>query len=185
VGHYAGQMRIILLIGAILTAISVSGQKAPVRFIPVDSISIVRPGQKVKLDFKTNELNIGGYPRTYASLRGAKHVPESTAWVGDTVYLTIDGKKIEFIERKGKTVDWYLFMIECLESKTYKQGHSLIIRHSTIQDIKSDSIMFRLTIELYKQKNNRKWKEINSRTIDLWIESKELEGVLISEIEDE
>jgi hypothetical protein len=174
-------MRITLLLLTIFVSISASGQKAPVRFIPIDSISLVRPGQKVKLDFKTNEKNIGRFPPAYPSLRGARRVPESTAWVGDTVDLTIDREKIEFIERKGKTVDWYLFMIECLESKSYKQGHSLVIRHSIIQDIKGDSILFRLTIELYKQKSNKDWKEINLRTSDIWIKLNELDGVLISE----
>ncbi|MGC4023172.1 MAG: hypothetical protein QM734_15135 [Cyclobacteriaceae bacterium] len=68
-------MRITLSLWAIFIIISASGQKAPVRFIPIDSISII---PKVKLDFKTNEKNIGRYPRAYPSLRGARPVPENT-----------------------------------------------------------------------------------------------------------
>jgi len=93
-------------------------------------------------------------------------------------------RDIEFIVCKGKTVDWYLFTIECHELRTYKQGSLIAIRHSTIQDINGDSILFRFAIERYKQKSNKDWKEINSRTHDFWIESNRLDGELICEIED-
>jgi len=57
-------------------SIQVSGQRAPVRFVPIDSISTIPSGQKVKLDFKTNEQSAGRYPRAYPSLRGARPIPE-------------------------------------------------------------------------------------------------------------
>ena len=177
-------MKVIALLGTIITTMAAFAQRAPVRFIPIDSISIIRKEQNVKLDFKTKDTNVT-FPRLYPGMKGARPVPESTGWVGDTIYLTLDGERIEFIEHKGKTVDWYLFAIECLESKTYKQGHALVIRHSTIQDIRADSILFRLTIELFKEKNDSEWETVNSRIRDIWIKSKELDGVLISEIDGE
>jgi hypothetical protein len=158
--------------------------RTPVRYIPIDSISIIRPGQKVKLDFKTKQEHIGPYPPAYPSLRGTRRVPNDVHWYGDSVNLVIDGQNIQFVERKGKTVDYYLFMVECLLSNSYKLGHSLIIPYSTILDTKEDSVLFRLTIELYKQRN-KDWKKISSRTKDIWINTGHLDGVLINEIEDE
>lgn len=116
--------------------------RPPIRFIPIDSTSIVQPGQKIKLDFKTKEQNIGYYPPAFPSLRGAKRVKDDRHWYGDTVDIAIDGQKIEFIERKGKTVDYYLFDVECLLSRNYKQGQSLVIPYSTILETKADSILF-------------------------------------------
>lgn len=155
--------------------------KALVRYIPIDSISIVRPRQKVKLDFKTKEENIEPYPLAYPSLRGARLVLNDIHWYGDSVNLKIDGQNIKFIERKGKTVDYYLFMVECLISNSYKLGHSLIIPYATILEVKEDSVLFQLTIELYKQRN-RDSKKIYSKTKNIWINREQLDGVLISEI---
>ena len=175
-------MKVFLSICAILLVTNVNGQKAPVRFVPIDSISIVRPGQKVKLDFRTDSQDIIPYPSWYPSLRGAKRIPGDIHWYGDTVTLTIDSEEIQFVERKGKTVDYYLFGLEGLESRNYKPGYVMVIPYSIIQDNNDNSVLFRLTIELYKQKRNKKWKEINSRTTDIWIDKKDLDGVLISEI---
>lgn len=174
-------MRVILFVWTILISLSVSGQGARVRFVPVDSISVLRPGQKVKLDFKTKDRYVGHYQAIYPSLRGARPTPDYVHWYGDTISLTIDGQKIEFGERKGKTLDWYLFGVECLISTTQSQGLVSVIPHSTIQDIKGDSILFRLTIATHKQNSNREWTEISSRTSDIWIKSKELDGVLIQD----
>lgn len=174
-------MRIVLLLCTTLISLSVSGQGTPVRFVPVDSISVIRPGQKVKLDFKTKDPYVGHYQSKYPSLRGAKPTPDYIHWYGDTISLTIDGQEMEFGERKGKTLHWYLFGVECLISTTQSQGLLTVIPHATIQNIKGDSILFRLTIVSQKQNNNREWAEISSRTQDIWIESRELDGVLIED----
>jgi hypothetical protein len=179
------KMRVILMLGTTLVAMSVNGQeKAPVRYIPTDSISFVPTNKKVKLDFKTDKQKIGKYPSYYPSLRGVNRSQDDIHWYGDTVVLAIDGQNIEFIERKGKTVDYYLFWVECLLSRDYKRGYSLVIPYSNILDIRTDSVLFRLTIDLYKKKK-RHWKKLDSRTNRLWVSKERLDGVLISELEDE
>ncbi len=182
-GHYSGQMRTYLLLLTILTASSVNGQRAPVRYIPIDSISIVSSGQDVKLDFKGRTKNNGRVPTAYPWLRTAR--PTGTSWTGDTVYLTIGNERIEFIEKKGLGVDYYYFPAERLESTTYKKEHYLTIPNSQVKEISHDSISFRLTVELDKKKGNGKWKQLYSRTVDLWIKKSDLDGVLISELGEE
>lgn len=154
---------------------------APVRFIPTDSLFLVKNGRKVKLDFKTKYQEVGQYPSVYPSLKGARMVSNDIHWYGDTIKLTVDGHQVEFVERKGKTVDYYLFSIECLMSTNYQQGYSMVIPYSTILDTKPEAIQFQLMIEIYKHRK-KDWKKIRSLTEDVWIRREQLDGVLISEI---
>ncbi len=148
------------------------------KYVTVDSLKYIKSGQEVKLDFKTNDYKLN-YSRIYPSLKGAHPIPESTIWVGDTVNLIIDDRRIEFIEYKGKTPDWYLFSAEHLESNNYTTGHILIIPGAKIIDIKGDSVLFRLTMELFENKRTQRGNPKDSWTIDKWIPKKMLEGVLI------
>jgi hypothetical protein len=160
-------MRTYLILLTILIASSSRGQKAPVRYIPIDSISTVPPGLDVKLDFKGKTVNNVRIRTAYPWLRTAKRT--GTGWTGDTVNLTIDKRNIEFIEWKGLGADYYYFPAERLESTTYKDNHVLTVRSSTIRKITSDSVKFRLTIELDKKKANGKWNHVYSKDKDLWI----------------
>ena len=158
----------------LLISTSVTGQ---LRYITVDSLSFIKSGQEVKLDFKTRNGD-WYYPPAYPSLRGSRYI-QNKAWVGDTVNINIDSRQIQLIERKGKIIDWYLFEVERLESNNFKQGHTLVIPKSEIRDIKSDSVLFQLTMDLYKDTKNKKWKKVDTWTKDIWIKKENLDGVLI------
>lgn len=176
------------LVGTMGLTLNLSGQeveatigKPLVRFISVDSVSKIGKGQKVKLDFRTRQGWIGVVPLAFPGLRGSRQIDGN--WIGDTVSLTIDDEEVVFFERKGKTVDWYQFMLERLESTTYRHRHVLIIPHSTIQEIRNDSMLIRLHIELYKQRKNKNWKKINVKVRDTWMETSRLDGFLISDFD--
>lgn len=176
--HYSRQFSTYSILLTILVVGNVSGQRAPVRYIPIDSISFVPPGQDVKLDFKGKIKNNIRVPTCYPWLRTA--TPIGTRWVGDTIYLTIDQEKVEFIEKKGLGVDYYYFPAERLVSKTYRKEHTLIIPRAVVKEIATDSILFCLTINLYREKRNG---VRNSKERNLWIKRKDLDGVLIHELD--
>jgi hypothetical protein len=102
------------------------------------------------------------------------------ARIPDTVRVAIDNKLITVTERKGTGADYWYFDNEYLESFDYAPGLILRIKEIEILEMRTDSILFRMTMERYKKVRN-KLEQVSLDTKDTWIPKAKIEGILLKE----
>jgi hypothetical protein len=157
-----------------------------VKYILIDSIDSDLINRAVKLDFITPDTSLHGHQRR---------------WSYDTIILTIDKLPVHLVEIKGRGTDHYYFADEYLQSTTYESGSILRIYKWLIKELRKDSILFELTLQVYKKTKKREYElnpdnNINismysndgdlrffrladSRPREIWIRKSRLDGVLI------
>lgn len=135
-----------------------------VRYVPIKAINASLKGQEVKIDFKSKR---------------EKRALAQKSRIADTVKITLDNKPVDVIEVKGRGVDYWYFDREYLQSHTYQPGMILQIHKIVVQDITKDSILFRMTLQLFKMNENKTLNEQSSEIQDIWIPKKSLDGIMI------
>ena len=152
-----------------------------VQYVPIDSVDSKFISREVKLDFLS---------------RGAS----KSLRIGDTVRIVLEDRIVNLVENKGWGADYYYFRYEYLESEDYLPGFVLRIYTCVLKEMTNDSILFRLTLQIYGkgkkkdyeryQQDNRDiaiynegryryFRQIDSHTTDLWIGRNILNGLLI------
>src|SRR5690606_12741695 len=106
-----------------------------VKYIPIDSVDASHVGLNAKIDFK------GKRDKKYV-IQMARH--------RDTVNILLNNRLIDLIEVKGTGVDYWYFDMEYLKSYNYQAGQFLKIKDIEIQKVETDSILFRMTLELFR-----------------------------------
>jgi hypothetical protein len=132
-----------------------------VNYIPVDSINTRYIGQKCKIDFKSKKTK--------------EYIQKIR--IPDTVNIVLNNRQIDLIEVKGTGTDYWYFSKESLKSYNYQHGHLLKIDDIEIQKMTADSILFRMTFELYS--NKKPSEQIGTDKQDIWIKKGKLDGVLL------
>lgn len=168
---------------------SVHGQGGvDVEFVPIDSITSQFINREVKLDFTSSDTTFSIIKRRLTR---------------DTVKLLIDNRLTDFVENKGRGVDYYYFKEEYLESESYVPGQVVRIYKCVVKEILSDSILFNLTLQVYEKCKRKEYEKneysLNNKNIkiyspneearyfcsveseirDLWIQKRRLDGLLI------
>jgi hypothetical protein len=159
-------MRVFILIGTVLLIwTDLLGQGGVnVLYTPVDYVDVRFVGKKVKIDFRGQ--------------RTKQNIIEKSR-IADTVTLIVDNRQFTIIERKGTGADYWYFDKEALESIDYKPGHLLRIEDIELKNVQNDSILFRMTFNIYKVTISS--GEPISVAKDVWVSKNIIEGILEKE----
>ena len=158
-------IRLFALSFLIISNVELLGQGGVnVRYVPMDSVGASIERQEVKIDFKGKNV---------------KNNLTQKARIPDTVRIILGDKPIDLIEVKGTGVDYWYFDKEYLESNNYRSGQVLRIYKIELQKIVGDSILVRMTLQLYEKGKRKSLKQLGSETKDLWILKRMLDGVMI------
>jgi len=142
-------------------------------FLPIDSIDQDVVGNDVKLDFKNQSDTTKTIPKFLMNFIGLE----------DSVTILLDGKKIEFKEKRNIHLDWGFYDEQFLECTNYRNNETIRIYHSVIEEQNDDSILVRLYIEVYnRHRKGKKSKSTDRRYCEsVWIPKEVLSGVMIKE----
>jgi hypothetical protein len=133
-----------------------------VEYIPIDSVDTRYVGQQVKIDFNSGTKK--------------KHLIQK-ARTPDTVKIVLNDREIDLIEVKGTGVDYWYFSKEYLKSYNFERRRVLKIEHIVVEEVAADSILFRMTLGLFR--NERAREPVSSEVKDIWLTRNKMEGLLI------
>jgi len=141
-------------------------------YITIDSLSITEIGRDVKIDFKNTSSSID------------KGKPNFMYFISkqDTGSLELDGEIIEFVEQRNIHLDWGFYDEQFLESVNYSDNKIIRIYHTIIEEITSDSVLFRVYLETYSRGNKGGIKDdlqARRRCEKVWINRTKLDGVMV------
>lgn len=141
-------------------------------YITIDSLSIKEIGRDVKIDFKNTSYPIGSGNPDFMYFISKQ----------DTGSLELDGEIIEFVEQRIIHLDWGFYDEQFLESVNYSDNEIIRIYHTVIEEITSDSILFRVYIETYGRDKKGEIKyglQPRRRCEKVWINKTKLDGVMV------
>ena len=161
---------IFILIGLQIFAINGLSQGGwNIGYIEVDSIAEKDISRQVKIDFKRNYSLVQDIEK-----KSIRYFIEPQ----DTTLINIDGNTIKLIERRKIYVDHGNYNDQYLESLDFVDNRLMKIYNSEIVEVRRDSILFKLDLELYS-KMKGKWISIPFiKTILSWIDKEKLDGVM-------
>jgi len=136
----------------------------------IDSIGLDDIGKDVKIDFiKKSDIS-----------KITSEFLMNFITIGDTSTVNLDGEIIELVEKRNIHLDWGFYDEQFLECSNYTKNQTLRVYHTIIEDIKDDSVLFRLYIEIYnKYKNGKIGANPRRRCQIVWIEKSKLSGILL------
>ena len=155
------------------TSVNCLGQGGwDIGYISVDSLGKQDIGRDLKIDFRNESDTSNTIPSFIMNLVA----------IEDTVTIHVKGEKMTFIEHRNIHLDWGFYDEQFLECPNAPNNKVIRVYHTVIEDIKTDSILFRLYIEQYDKYKNRKVKVgtiPRRRTESVWIVKKIIKGVMI------
>ena len=131
-------------------------------YIEVDSITFSDIGKLVKIDFRHNLS-----PDKKSIPKGIRDFLSPQ----DTLTLIYDSQELTFIEKRKIYVDHGSYNDQFLELKNKNLSFNSRIYNSKLLKIEDNKFMFEITIEAESKSN--------LSTINLWIDKKYLDGVMI------
>lgn len=156
---------ILILVSLAFTASSQGNWN--IGYIPIDSLQPSDTGRQVKIDFK--------HPGINTPPRQIRHFVEPK----DTGQITLEGNSIDLIERRKIYVDHGSYKDQYLETPGYSDNRILRIYDSEILEVKNDSILFRLYLEIYTTRKNKIAGDPVRQTVTSRIGKNKLDGVMI------
>ena len=164
---------LILLSAFFFTSVNCSGQGGwNIGYISVDSLGKQDISRDLKIDFRSESDTLNTIPSFIMNLVA----------IEDTVTLYMDGEKVTFIEQRNIHLDWGFYDEQFLECPNAPHNKVIRVYHTVIEEITTDSILFRLYIEQYDKYKKGKVKVgtiPRRRTESVWIEKKIIKGVMI------
>lgn len=130
-------------------------------------MQVTDTGRQVKIDFKNPGIN--------KTTRQIRHYVEPE----DTGQITIEGNSIDLIERRKIYVDHCSYKDQYLETPGYSDYRILRIYDSEILEVKNDSILFRLYLEIYTTRKNKIAGDPVRQIVTSRIGKNKLDGVMI------
>ena len=139
-------------------------------YVEIDSLSSEYLNTQIKLDFKHDWLKIKKPEK-----RSVRHyiTPE------DTTYLLINNGKTVIIERRAIYVDHGLFNDQFLEIENHNKNISKRIYDTELVQLEKDRIKVRIVIQNFKMRNEKIKEELESETVEFWIDIDKLDGIMI------
>jgi S-adenosylhomocysteine hydrolase len=159
----------IILIGVIGTNCFSQGSW-DIGYVEIDSLNSDYLNTQIKLDFKHDWLKIKKPEK-----RSVRHyvMPE------DTAYILINNGKTVLTERREIYVDHGSFNNQYLEIENYDKNISKRIYDTEIVQLEKDRMMIRVVIQYYEMKNEKIKEELESETVEFWIDKDKLDGIMI------
>ncbi|PKG42584.1 hypothetical protein [Psychroflexus sp. MES1-P1E] len=139
-------------------------------YVEIDSLNSDYLNTQIKLDFKHDWLKIKKPEK-----RSVRHYVTPQ----DTAYLLINNGKTVLIERRAIYVDHGSFNDQFLEIENYDKSISKRIYDTEIVQLEKDRIKVRVVIQNYKMRNEKIDKELESKTVEFWIDKDKLDGIMI------
>lgn len=139
-------------------------------YVEIDSLNSDYLNTQIKLDFKHDWLKIKKPEK-----RSVRHyvTPE------DTAYILINNSKTVLIERRAIYVDHGSFNDQFLEIENYDKNISKRIYDTEIIGLEEDRIKVLVEIQNYKMNNEKIKEELESKTVEFWIDKDKLDGIMI------
>tara|TARA_B110001452_G_C14930246_1_gene325299 strand:+ start:258 stop:581 length:324 start_codon:yes stop_codon:yes gene_type:complete len=97
----------------------------------------------------------------------------------DTAYILINNGKTVLIERRAIYVDHGSFNDQFLEIENYDKNICKRIYDTEIIGLEEDRIKVRVEIQNYKMNNEKIKEELESETVEFWIDKDKLDGIMI------
>ena len=159
---------LVILLTPIFHATSQGGWN--IGYIEIDSISAKDAGKSVKIDFKQKHI-----VNKEKKNRSVRQLVEPK----DTGQITLGGNAFELVERRKIYADWGYYQEQYLECPGYENNRLVKVYDSEILQVKKDSILFRLHLEIYNKRKDKATGEPVRDTVLSWIEKEKLDGVII------
>jgi hypothetical protein len=139
-------------------------------YVEIDSLNSDYLNTQIKLDFKHDWLKIKKPEK-----RSVRHyvIPE------DTAYILINNGKTVLIERRAIYVDHGSFNDQFLEIENYDKNICKRIYDTEIIGLEEDRIKVLVEIQNYKMNNEKIKEELESETVEFWIDKDKLDGIMI------
>lgn len=173
-GIKQNQMRyilIIMIIGFIGTNCYSQGSW-DIGYVEIDSLSSENLNVPIKLDFK----------HYWAKMKEPqkKHIRHFVT-PEDIAYLSINNNKAVLIEKRAIYIDHGSFNDQFLEIENYYKNGKRRIYDTEILQMEEDRIKVRVLIQCFKLQNGETKEELESETVEFWIEKDKLDGIMIKE----
>ena len=139
-------------------------------YVEIDSLDSDYLNTQIKLDFKHDWMKIEKPKK-----RSVRHYVSPK----DTAYILINNGKTVLIERRAIYVDHGSFNDLFLEIVNYENDISKRIYDTEIIQIERARIKVRVVIQSYEIRNEQIKEELESETLEFWIDKDKLDGIMI------
>jgi hypothetical protein len=162
----------VFILSLFLTCTSVASSQGRwnIGYIKIDSITSKDISRLVKVDFKK---------KSFSESKNENSSIRYFITPKDSGQIVIWKDTIELIERRYIYVDDGSYNAQYLECPDYEPGRLLRVYENEIMEVKEDSILFRLYIEIYNKRKGKITGEPYRDSALCWISKDKLDGVMI------